>query len=362
MKISVILPAYNAERFIRQSIESVLGQDTRETFELIVVDDCSTDGTADILRSYGNDERIRVYRTERNGGYPTAMNLGLSHARGKYISRMDADDVMNPALLRLTHDFHEVLGEDVAFVSSKRYWISYAGKPYHKDYDAGQDHQREYWEDLIDRKRNFTDVGSLYLRSLAEAIGGYNTYERSGMDVDFWLRIMEHTGKPCLTLCHPLVGKRLLPDSIIFRPNTTNANNIPRELALYRKNQGLPAGYRPTSDWLEKTRRNFPENKAVRQKVSMPVDIAMINLWLRDYRGFLAFLRLSLSRNPGHTMKILLRHGIFGWYHDFNDGAPNLAPVAMRVSAGRGPDKTVGGDQDKAKPLSRQETRDMATS
>ena len=332
MNISVILPAYNAEKFIRQAIDSVLAQDFKGTWELIVVNDQSTDGTAKIVAAYEQTSRVRLFHTDRNVGYPTAMNLGLSHARGTYICRMDADDVMNPSLLRMTHDFHEIMGDDVAFVSCKRYWISYSGKPYYKMAEPGQEHQREYWEDLINRKRQFTDVGSLYRRRLAEEIGGYNTYERSGMDVDFWLRMMEHTGKPCLTLSHPLVGKRLLPASIIFRPATTTNNNIPRELALLRQREGLPADHRPTSEWLEKVRREIPQEKKTSGKVSMSVDIAMINLWLKDYQGFSAFLMMSFKRNPLQTTRILIRHSIFGWFHDFIEGQPELEPAPLYVS------------------------------
>jgi glycosyltransferase involved in cell wall biosynthesis len=335
MNISVIIPAFNAEKFLRQSVESVLTQDFEGTFEIIIINDCSTDGTVGILETYQHDPRIRVFHTEKNGGYPTAMNLGLSHAIGHYICRMDADDVMNPNLLRMTYNLHESMGRDVAFVSCKRYWISYSGKPYYILSDSEPEHRQECWNDLINRSRQFTDVGSLYLRSLAGEIGGYNTYERSGMDVDFWLRIMEHTGKPCLTLSKALVGKRLIPASIIFNPKTTLKNNIPRELALYRRKMGLPANHRPTREWLATVVAELPEKMQEQPKVGMSVDIALINLWLRDYRGFLAFMGLSLKRNPMSTIRILLHHSIFGWFHDFIDVQPKPDPIRMELTFSR---------------------------
>jgi glycosyltransferase involved in cell wall biosynthesis len=341
MNISVILPAYNAADYIHDAIDSILQQQFKGTFELIIVNDCSTDKTSEILEAYRTDERVRIFKTERNTGYPGAMNLGLKHARGKYISRMDADDVVDPALLQMTFDFHEVMGDDVAFVSCRRYWISYSGKPYHKSYDSRGEHIREYWQDLIDRKRAFTDVGSLFRRSIAEAVGGYNDYQRSGMDVDLWLRIMEYTEKPCLTLIHPLVGKRLLPESIIFRPNTTNANNIPRELALFRRSRSLPPHHKPSKDWLAEVRKEFPENRNTIRKVSLSMEVALTNRWLGDQQGYLAFLRLSMKRNPLMTLKILLRSLLLGWKHDFIQGRPALEALTMKIGPGSKMTSTV---------------------
>lgn len=338
MNISVILPAYNAADYIHQAIDSILRQQFKGSFELIIVNDCSTDNTPEILETYRTDERVRIFRTERNMGYPGAMNLGLKQARGKYIARMDADDVVDPALLQMTFDFHEVMGDDVAFVSCKRYWISYSGKPYHRAYDQTGAHIREHWRDLINRKRAFTDVGTLVRRHIIEAVGGYNDYQRSGMDVDLWLRIMEFTEKPCLTLIHPLVGKRLLPESIIFRPNTTNANNIPRELALFRTTRGLPPDFKPSKDWLAEVRKEFPENRKTLRKVTLSMEVAFINRWLGDRKGFYAFLKMSVQRNPMMTLKILMHNLLLGWKHDFIKGRPVLEPLTMNI--GPDPDTT----------------------
>ncbi len=91
MKISVLMPCYNAEKFIRRSIESVLSQSCPE-FELVIVDDGSIDNTAAIIASY-QDSRIRLLRLESNTGIVTALNVGLEACRGIYVARMDADDI-----------------------------------------------------------------------------------------------------------------------------------------------------------------------------------------------------------------------------------------------------------------------------
>jgi Glycosyl transferase family 2 len=92
--VSVLMPAYNAERYVLQSVQSVLAQ-TFEDFELLVVDDCSTDGTAGILSSVA-DRRLRVLRNEVNLGIVGTLNRAMAAARGRYIARTDADDFCLP--------------------------------------------------------------------------------------------------------------------------------------------------------------------------------------------------------------------------------------------------------------------------
>ena len=93
-KISVIMPAYNAEKYIKEAIDSILAQ-TFSDFEFIILDDGSTDGTAEIVRSY-SDKRIRFVQNEHNLGIANTLNRGLDLAQGEYIARMDADDISLP--------------------------------------------------------------------------------------------------------------------------------------------------------------------------------------------------------------------------------------------------------------------------
>lgn len=93
-KVSVVMPAYNAEKYIREAIDSVLAQ-TFTDFEFIILDDGSTDATAAIIQSY-EDDRIRFCPNERNMGVAATLNRGLKLAQGEYIARMDADDVSFP--------------------------------------------------------------------------------------------------------------------------------------------------------------------------------------------------------------------------------------------------------------------------
>jgi len=102
--ISVIMPAYNEERYIAESIQSILNQ-TFQDFELIIVDDGSTDRTFEIASSF-EDPRVQVYRQQNSGPGPT-RNKALSLAQGKYIALQDADDRSKPDRLTMQYEFLE---------------------------------------------------------------------------------------------------------------------------------------------------------------------------------------------------------------------------------------------------------------
>lgn len=97
--ISVIIPVYNREKYIGQAVASVFAQ-TFTDFEIITVDDGSTDQTRQILENI-NDDRIRIVSHQNNRGIPNARNTGLEHARGRYIAWLDSDDLCRPQRLQV---------------------------------------------------------------------------------------------------------------------------------------------------------------------------------------------------------------------------------------------------------------------
>ncbi|HEY4875342.1 MAG TPA: glycosyltransferase family 2 protein, partial [Puia sp.] len=99
--VSVLMTAYNREKYIAQAIESVLAS-SYKNFELIIVDDCSSDNTIEIAKKYQQqDSRIKVHVNEKNlGDYPN-RNKAASYAKGKYLKYVDADDYIYPAGLEL---------------------------------------------------------------------------------------------------------------------------------------------------------------------------------------------------------------------------------------------------------------------
>lgn len=122
--VSVIMPAYNAERFIVEAINSVINQ-TITDWELIVIDDCSSDETLEIIRTYSkNDKRIQAVANDRNMGVARTRNRGLELACGKYVALLDSDDYWAPQFLEkmlaraeetktdITYCSYEMVGED----------------------------------------------------------------------------------------------------------------------------------------------------------------------------------------------------------------------------------------------------------
>jgi glycosyltransferase involved in cell wall biosynthesis len=119
--ISVILPVYNAELYLKEAIDSILNQ-TLSDFEFIIFNDGSTDRTDEIIRSY-NDERIVYKKKQENAGYLNLLNEGLDLAQGKYIARMDADDISLPNRFKEQFSFLEK-NPDVGICGS---WIESIG-------------------------------------------------------------------------------------------------------------------------------------------------------------------------------------------------------------------------------------------
>lgn len=114
--VSIITPSYNAEQFIGQMIESVIAQ-TYQDWELLITDDCSTDGSCAIVERYAQqDSRIKLFRLERNSGAGVARNESIKHARGRYIAFCDSDDWW----------LADKLQEQIDFMTQNRVQICYS--------------------------------------------------------------------------------------------------------------------------------------------------------------------------------------------------------------------------------------------
>lgn len=104
--VSIIMPSYNTGKFIKESIESVLKQ-TYTNWELLIVDDCSTDNTDKVVEPFLSDERIKYFKNEKNSGAAVSRNKALREAKGRWIAFLDSDDLWLPEKLEKQIKFME---------------------------------------------------------------------------------------------------------------------------------------------------------------------------------------------------------------------------------------------------------------
>ena len=107
--VSVIMPSFNTVKYIEKSIESVLNQ-TYKNLELIIVDDCSTDNTDEIIKPLLSDKRIKYIKNEKNSGAAVSRNKAMAAAQGKWIAFLDSDDIWEKDKLEKQIDFMEKSG------------------------------------------------------------------------------------------------------------------------------------------------------------------------------------------------------------------------------------------------------------
>lgn len=226
--VSVIVPAFNAAWCIRRAVESVLAQSFRD-FELIVVDDGSTDNTAAVLDGYGTDLRVV---SKRNGGLSSARNSGIEAANGHYIAFLDADDWWLPAKLE----------RQVALMNSQPdlVFCSTAARIESPDGDLLGD-----WpcstsplptlEAIFETNAFVAGSGSAVLvrREALKRIGGFDERLRSLEDIDMWMRLAATATYACVP--EPLTV-------ILKRPDSMSGNlDVMRTAAMsvMRKNRKL---------------------------------------------------------------------------------------------------------------------------
>ena len=184
-RVTVLLPVFNGGPHLGPAITSILGQ-TMTDFELLVLDDGSTDGSDRMARSYP-DPRIRVIGNARQRGLTTTLNLGLREARAELIARQDADDVSAPSRLEL-QVAEMARRPDLALLGAQAVMIDDAGR-YAGDIARGCDHDTIRWELLFDNA--FVHSSVMFRRSVVvDALGGYDEGFRYCQDYELWCRLV----------------------------------------------------------------------------------------------------------------------------------------------------------------------------
>jgi glycosyltransferase involved in cell wall biosynthesis len=224
--VSVMMPVYNTRAYVAEAVESVVAQ-TFEDFELLIVDDGSTDGSTEVLRRLADgDPRIRLVVRENRGVTRTAAEM-VEAARGEFLARMDSDDIALPRRLERQVAFLRAHPEVVA-AGSWVQWIDAEGDPL-REFHAAETHEEIDRALLTERTNAICQPASMVRADAMRRVGGYRPEFVVSEDYDLWLRLAE-------------VGRLA---------------NIPEVLLKYR--------YRPTS--LARSRRDqcrYFDDRAIR--------------------------------------------------------------------------------------------------
>lgn len=183
--VSIVLPTYNGSRYIKESIDSILAQ-TFTDWELIAVDDGSTDGTSELLNQYASlDKRIIVIHNVVNQKLPASLNIGFARARGKYLTWTSDDNRYLPYAIETMVKYLEESPHAIV-VRSNYYFIDMTGT---------RIGQSQGYSDYKMYRQNCFGACFLYRREVLEQVGEYNIDAFGVEDYDYWLRILDRFGK-----------------------------------------------------------------------------------------------------------------------------------------------------------------------
>jgi glycosyltransferase involved in cell wall biosynthesis len=233
--LSVILPAYNAEAYLESAICSILGQ-SFENFELIVINDGSTDRTGQMLEAIG-DRRLRVINHERNAGLISGLNEGIDASTGKYIARMDADDICEPSRFLRQIEYLEshleigVLGTAIKMIDERdRPGPTYIMPAIPSD--------TQWAMPLICPLAH----PSVMMRAdIVRSLGGYSNTALHAEDYDLWFRMSRETQMANLT--EPLICVRKHAASVTSSQRHAHLDSaalVSQAILFYRLEEEVP--------------------------------------------------------------------------------------------------------------------------
>ena len=232
-RVTVLMPVFNGERYLREAIDSILAQTFRD-FELLIIDDGSTDGSEKIILSL-HDARIRYISNGTNRGLTATLNRGIKAARGEYIARMDCDDISLP----------ERLAQQIAHLDSNPACAMVAAKAILIDTEGGEcgtwndDDNFTSSEQIFLRlpRANCIVHPSIMIRTSLLSTQGYDPQQRHCEDYDLWLR-MAADGYRIDKLDQQLLKYRINPLSVTALSNRKHPDlkNV-RTKTLFIKNR-----------------------------------------------------------------------------------------------------------------------------
>jgi len=295
-KVTVLMSVYNGEKYLREAIDSILAQ-TFKNFEFLIVNDGSTDKTAEILKSY-KDSRIKIISNEKNIGLTKSLNKGLKAAKGNYIARQDADDVSMPERLEKEVEFLEQ-NRNVGLVGTDYLFINEKGKVVHivKCLNGS----RELKEKLLEG--NQFGHGSVMLRrECIDEVGTYREEFKFAQDYDFYLRIAEVYD--VANISEPLYQWRINVKSVSVKEKmfqdkyASLAIELAKERKRFGKDKLQTLKREEVNDFLERyliSSSNAQNKKEIAEGYYF---YGLVLLNGRDYKGALRLLTKSFIIHP----------------------------------------------------------------
>ncbi len=204
-EISVIIPLYNSEKYIKETIESVLSQGFKN-FELIIIDDASTDNSLKITRELAKkDNRIRLFKSKTNKGRASSINVGLRNAKAQYITFLDSDDIMYPGRLKKQMFFLKNHPEiDMIYGDILKFWENGTKKIYNsvefsdteeplkrlKKFAKGKQEIKEAYK-ALDKEKFIPGASIMFRRKIIDAGIKLDENLRNSEDCDFNFQIIK---------------------------------------------------------------------------------------------------------------------------------------------------------------------------
>lgn len=216
MKISAVIPAYNAEEYIEKSISSLIRQ-SQTLHEIIIIDDGSSDDTVKIVKALQRTYEHIVLLQQANQGASAARNTGLNNAQGDWVLFLDADDECAPTLIETYTRFLQENPARYCAVYSQALQVDERGEAISGIFNGYDLHGQEGFVQMLLRNPIISPSGSLVKKAILDEMNGFDTSIKYVEDVDFWLRVLLN-GNNIGHVCEPL--------SFIRRHSNNTTSNI----------------------------------------------------------------------------------------------------------------------------------------
>jgi len=230
--VSIITPTYNSSKYIIETIDSIINQ-THKEFELILVDDCSSDNTVSIINSFiAKDKRIRLKENLKNSGAAFSRNEGLLQCKYDYIAFIDSDDIW--AKEKLEKQLFFMKTNNISFSFTGYEIIDDLGALIGKTVDTKQGNSSFSYKDMLAKKAT---LGCSTVMLNKQSFKGLLQMPsiRTGQDYAFWLKLLKNSNKFAYIYSKALTQYRITPTSI----SRNKFNKAKRQWFIYRQIENL---------------------------------------------------------------------------------------------------------------------------